>query len=334
MQYRYLGKTGLRVSELCLGTMPFGAQTNEADSAGIMDVFVAAGGTFIDTADAYTRGESERVVGNWLAGQSRDQLVIATKVFFPMGEGLNDRGVSRKHILDGVEGSLRRLKTDYIDLYQVHCWDGKTPFEETFRTLDGLVTSGKVRYVGLSNFTGWQLQKAIDLTRQMGWEVPISLQPMYSLLCRSTEWELLQVAQNEGLGVLCWSPLHAGWLAGGYKRGMPAPPDGSRIAKASEQGRLESWANTANEHTWGVLDALFAVADETGKTPSQVALNWVLRQPVITAPILGARTMGHLEDNLGATDWALSEEQVARLTEASNPAVPYPYEFVYRVQRP
>lgn len=332
MEYRYLGKTGLRVSELCLGTMPFGAQTDDADSAKIMDAFVAAGGTFIDTADAYTRGESERVIGRWLAGQQRDQLILATKGFFPIADGLNDRGLSRKHLIEAVDGSLRRLQTDYIDLYQVHCWDSRTPFEETFSTLDRLVSSGKIRYVGLSNFTGWQLQKAIDLTRQLGWESPVSLQPMYSLLCRTTEWELLEVCRNEGLGVICWSPLHAGWLSGNYRRGMDAPPAGSRIERSPT--RMESWDNTATEATWRVLDAVEQVSNETGKTFTQVALNWVLRQPGVTGPILGARTLEHLQDNLGATDWALSDAQVAALNAASALTPPYPYEFVYKVQRP
>ena len=334
MQHRYLGKTGLRVSELCLGTMPFGAQTSPDDSARIMDEFVAQGGTFIDTADAYTRGESERVVGSWLAGQPRDQFVVATKVFFPMGDGQNDRGASRAHIMAAVEASLRRLGTDYIDLYQVHCFDSRTPLEETLSTLDRLVTSGKIRYAGVSNFTGWQLQKAVDLCRQMGWAGPVSLQPMYNLLCRSTEWELLEVCRNEGLGVLCWSPLHAGWLSGTYRRGMDGPPAGSRIERASEQSRLESWGNTATEPTWRLLDALFDVAEQTEKSAGQVALNWLLRQPGVTAPILGARTIEHLRDNLGATDWALSDAQVTTLTDASARPQPYPYEFVNRVQRP
>ena len=239
----------------------------------------------------------------------RDDLVIATKVRFPMGDGPNEVGISRKHILAGVENSLRRLKTDYIDLYQVHCWDKGTPLEETLSTLDSLVKSGKVRYIGASNFNGWQLQKALDLSRKMGWEPFSCLQPQYNLLCRSTEWELIPVCQNEGLGVIPWSPLKGGWLSGKYQRGMTTPPKGSRVEIAEEKGWSESWSAYNNEHTWTVLDALFAVAEEVSKTPAQVALNWLLQRPGVTAPIIGARTMAQLEDNLKASGWSLNENK-------------------------
>ena len=333
MNYRFLGRTGLKVSELCLGAMTFGRETSEEISHQMLDRFVEAGGNFIDTADVYSRGVSEDIIGRWLKGKRREDFVIATKVRFPMGEGPNDVGLSRKHILSAVEASLRRLGSDYIDLYLVHAWDGATPLEETLSTLDGLVRSGKVRYIGASNYSGWQLQKALDLSRQMGWEPFACLQALYNLLDRSTEWELLPVCQNEGLGVMCWSPLRGGWLSGKYHRGMTQPPEGTRVKAAEEQGWSEAWSIYNNEHTWGVLDALFAVAKEADKTPAQVALNWLLQRPGVTAPIIGARTMEQLEDNLGAIGWTLSEEKMAQLNQASEVPMPYPYSFIARAQK-
>jgi aryl-alcohol dehydrogenase-like predicted oxidoreductase len=333
MQQRFLGRTGLKVSELCLGTMTFAREADEQTSHQLLNRFVEAGGTFIDTADVYSTGASEETIGRWLSQQTRDDLIVATKVRFPMGDGPNQAGLSRKHILAGVEASLKRLQTDYLDLYQVHCWDARTPLEETLSTLDTLVTKGLVRYTGVSNFTGWQLQKAIDLSRQHGFEVFSCLQPQYNLLCRSTEWDLLPVCQNEGLGVIPWSPLRGGWLSGKFRRGMEQPLAGSRIEKAEQEGWGESWSNYNNEHTWGVLDALFGVAEESGKTPSQVALNWVLNQPGVTSPILGVRTMEQLEDNLGAVGWTLSAEQLARLNTASAQPAPYPHDFIADAQQ-
>jgi len=333
MEYRYLGRTGLKVSELCLGTMTFGREIDEETSHRLLDRFVEAGGNFVDTADVYSRGISEEIVGRWLKGKRRDELVIATKVRFPMGEGPNEVGLSRKHIVAGVEASLRRLGTDYIDLYQVHCWDGSTPLKETLGTLDGLVRSGKVRYIGASNFSGWQLQRAIDLSRHMGWEVFSSLQPLYNLLDRPTEWELLPVCRTEGLGVMCWSPLRGGWLSGKYRRSMEGPPEGTRVMQAEREGWSESWSAYDNEHTWHVLDVLFAVAEGAGKTPAQVALNWLLQCPGVTAPIIGVRTMRHLEDNLGAIGWTLDDEQVAKLDQASQVPKPYPYDFIAEAQQ-
>lgn len=327
MNYRQLGRTGLRVSELCLGAMTFGRETTEKDSFKMLDRFVEAGGNFIDTANVYSAGVSEEILGRWLKSKNRDDFVVATKVRFRMGPGPNDIGLSRKHILSAVDNSLRRLGTDYIDLYQIHHWDPDTPWEETLGTLVTLVKAGKVRYLGASNVTGYQLQKAIDLSRARGWEAFSCLQPLYNLLDRSTEWELLPVCRTEGLGVIPWSPLRGGWLSGKYRRGMSAPPAGTRIETAEKNKWGERWSEYANEHTWKVIDTLLAVAKETGKTPAQVALNWVMNQPGITAPILGVRTMAHLEDNLGATGWTLSEEQTSRLNEASDVPLPYPYNF-------
>ena len=334
MNYRYLGRTGLKVSELCLGAMTFGREheATEAESHAMLDRFVAAGGNFVDTANVYSQGVSEEILGRWLEQQEREDLVIATKVRFPMGDSPNDAGLSRKHILASVAQSLRRLKTDYLDLYQVHCWDAQTPLEETLSTLDELVRRGWVRYLGVSNFSGWQLQKALELTKQHGWEPFVSLQPQYNLLCRSTEWELIPVALNEGLGVIPWSPLRGGCLSGKFRRGMDAPGDGTRIKRAEEQGWSESWSAYNNEHTWRIIDALLEVAREVDKKPAQVAINWLLQRPGVTAPIIGARTGEQLESNLGAVGWNLNAEHVDKLNQASAVQPPYPYDFIEGAQ--
>ena len=332
MDHRFMGKTGLKVSELCLGTMTFGREATEAVSGQILNRFVEAGGNFIDTADVYAGSHSEQIIGRWLKGKHRDDFVIATKVRFGTGDGVNDVGISRKHILSGVEASLKRLNTDYLDLYQVHCWDRATPLAETLSTLHNLVRDGKVRYIGVSNHSGWQLQRALDLSREMGWEPYTCLQPLYNLLDRSTEWELIPVCLNEGLGVIPWSPLRGGWLSGKYRRGMAAPPEGTRIKKAEEEGWSESWTRYNTEATWQVIDSLFEVAKETGKTPAQVALNWVLNRPGVTAPIIGARTLEQLDENLGAAGWTLTPDQQACLTDVSAVALPYPYDFIARGQ--
>jgi aryl-alcohol dehydrogenase-like predicted oxidoreductase len=299
----------------------------------MMDRFVAVGGNFIDTANVYSTGISEEIVGRWLKKQPRNDLVIATKVRFPMGSGPNDVGLSRKHILYSVEASLRRLQTDYIDLYQVHCWDEKTPLEETLSTLNELIRKGVVRYLGVSNFTGWQLQRAIDLSRENGWEGFVCLQPQYNLLCRSTEWELIPVSLREGLGVIPWSPLRGGWLSGKFKRGMSAPPEGSRIELAEEKDWGEKWSVYNNEQTWRTLDGLHEVSALVDRSPAQVAINWLLQKPGVTAPIVGARRIQQLESNIGATGWALSPDLVSKLDAASEISVPYPYDFVSKVSR-
>jgi aryl-alcohol dehydrogenase-like predicted oxidoreductase len=290
----------------------------------MMDMFADAGGNFIDSANVYSRGNSERIVGRWLKNRNRDDFVIATKVRFPMGDGPNDVGLSRKHILTSVDASLRRLDTDTIDLYQVHAWDPGTPLEETLSTLDTLVTSGKVRYIGASNFFAWQLQKAVDLSHQRGWEPFVCLQPLYNLLDRGIEWELVSVCRNEGLGIIPWSPLRGGWLSGKYKRGMAAPPEGTRVEEAEKNNWGERWSVYDTDRTWTVLDALFEVAEAEGKTPAQIALNWVKDQPGVTAPIIGARKIAHLEDNLGAMGWTLSAENAAKLDAVSAMPAPYP----------
>lgn len=305
------------VSELCLGAMTFGRETPEAESYTMMDVFYEAGGNFIDTADVYSLGISEEIVGRWMKTRQRDDLVIATKVRFAMGSGPNDSGLSRKHILSGVENSLRRLQTDHIDLYQVHAWDNGAPLEETLSTLDQLVRSGKVRYIGASNYTAWQLQKAVDTSKFSGWEPFSCLQPLYNLLDREVEFEIVPVCLNEGVGIIPWSPLRGGWLSGKYRRGMQAPPANTRVEEAGQKGWGEAWEVYDNERTWSVIDALFAIAKESGKQPAQVALRWLLQKPGVTAPIIGVRTLDNLKTNLGAVDWQLSPEQMQRLDQVS-----------------
>lgn len=328
MDYTALGRTGLQVSRLCLGTMTFGRESSEAASRQMLDCFVTRGGNFVDTADAYSNGRSEEIVGQWLKGKNRHDLVIATKVRF--GDGLNNRGLSRKHILNAIEGSLRRLNTDYIDIYQVHMWDVSTSLDETLSTLDNLVRTGKVRYLGVSNFSGWQLQKTIDTCRAMQWESIHCLQPLYNLLDRETEWELIPVCLSEGLGIIPWSPLRGGWLSGKFQQGMTAPLEGTRIRMNEQSGRAwtEEWTNYNNTRTWHVIDTLLAIAQEVVKSPAQVALNWLLQRPGVTAPILGARTVEQLEDNLGTAGWSLNVEQMERLNKASDKRLPYPYELL------
>ncbi|MFC9745476.1 aldo/keto reductase [Streptomyces niveus] len=325
MKQRTLGRTGLRVSELCLGTMTF-TKDDEAGAHRILDTFAEAGGTFLDTADAYGRGVSEEVLGGWLKGRDRDALVIATKVALPMGEGANEEGLSRKHIIAAVEASLRRLGTDYIDLYQTHVWDFRTPIEETLGTLDTLVRAGKVRYLGASNVSPGQLQRALDVADRRGWAPYVCLQPIYNLLAREVEWELLPQSEAAGVGVIPYSPLQGGWLTGKYRRGMTSVPPGSR----ESHGDGESWRGRDNEETWRVVETVQEIATESERTPSQVALRWLLDRPGVTAPITGARTLEQLKDNLGAVGWELTAAQTTRLDEASARPLPYPYNVLSR----
>ncbi|TDX08333.1 aldo/keto reductase [Kribbella sp. VKM Ac-2566] len=319
MDYRFVGRTGLEVSELCLGTWRFGEEADEPACHRMLDEFVDAGGTFIDTADVYGYSTSEEILGNWLKNRSRGDLVVATKVYGEAAPGRLVQGAGRKHILRAVDASLRRLHTDYIDLYQIHVFDDVTPFEETLSTLDGLVRSGKVRFVGASNYTGWQFQKSIDLARQHAWEPFVCLQPLYNLLDRDAEWELVPVCQQEGAGLIAYQPLAGGWLSGKYKRGMDGPLAGTRVEANG------SWHSRATPETWSVIDEVLAIADEVDRTPAQVALRWLLQRPGVTAPIFGARTVDQLRDNLGATGWSLAPDQLDRLTEVSDRPLPYPY---------
>jgi aryl-alcohol dehydrogenase-like predicted oxidoreductase len=323
MEYRRLGSTGTRVSELCLGTMTFGNEADEATSRALIDRFVDAGGNFVDTADVYNDGASEEITGRALASR-RDEMVLATKVRFPTGPGPNDRGASRRHIRMGVEASLRRLGTEWIDLYQIHCWDASTPIEETVSTLDDLVHEGKIRYAGASNYTAWQLAKSLGLAALRGWEPFASLQPEYSLITRDIERELLPLCREEGLAVLPWSPLAGGVLTGKYREGEDFP-------KGTRGGDTEepiTFTYRLHERAWGTVDAVRKVAEEADKTLSQVALNWVLHRPGVTAPIIGARDMTQLEENLGAVGWQLEEEHWRALSWASAFPRGYPYDFI------
>jgi aryl-alcohol dehydrogenase-like predicted oxidoreductase len=334
MDYRYLGRTGMKVSELCLGAMTFGREADEPTSVKMLDAFAAAGGNFVDTADVYGPGTADEVLGRWLVRQPREQWVIATKVRFPFGDGPNDVGLSRKHIIASIDASLRRLQTDYVDLFQIHCWDRGTPLEETLTTLDGLVRQGKVRYLGSSNLTGWQLQKAVDLSRAMGIEGFVAHQPQYNLLARSLEWEVLPVCAAEGLGVIPWAPLRGGWLSGRYSRDMAGAPAGSRIDTASKQGWSETWDAYNNDHTWAIIDELRVIAAAHGKHPAQVAIRWVSQRAEVTAPILGASTFEQLEINLGAVGWSLTDDDMTRLNDVSFISAPYPYDsFIANAQQ-
>ena len=292
----------------------------------MLDRFAEAGGTFLDTSDAYSGGYSEEILGRWLKNQDRDDVVVSTKVRW--GPGGNREGLGRKHVLAAVDGSLRRLGTDHIDLYHVHGWDPASSIEDVVRTLDLLVTSGRVRYLAVSNWAAWQIQKALGVADKRGWEPFAAVQPRYNLLDREFEWELGPLATDAGLGVLPWSPLRGGWLSGRYRRGQ-APAEGSRVALAEANNWGESVANYDNDRTWRVLGELTAVAGEVGRTPAQVALNWLLQRPAVTAPIIGARSLEQLEDNLGAADWDLDEDLVRRLdvVTATDP-LPYPYDIL------
>ena len=331
MDYGFMGRTGLKVSEICLGCQTFGWGADEPTAHALADRFVEAGGNFFDTSNIYNEGKSETMLGSWLESRgNRAQLVIASKVFFPAGKGPNDTGLSRKHILDQIDGSLRRLQTDYVDLYQMHCWDASTPLEETLRTLDDVVRAGKVRYIGASNYAPAQLMRAIMLSEMHHWVRFDCLQPEYSLLVRSAEWELLPLCRAEGIGVIAWSPLAGGWLSGKYRRGQPPPPD-SRVGRADRWDDLPE--QRESERTWQIIDALNQVSSECGKSPSQVALNWLLQQPGVTAPIIGARTLAQLEENLGSVGWSLHAEHAAKLNAASEIPLPSPYNFIARYTR-
>ena len=328
MRIRKLGRTGLKVSNLCLGTMTFGNTQwgcDEGTSRKIVDRFLDAGGNFIDTADVYSTGVSEEITGRAIR-EKRSQVVLATKVAGPMGSAPNDLGLSRKHVLDAVDASLRRLGTDYIDLYQVHAYDPTTPLDETLRALDDCVRAGKARYVGCSNYSAWHLMKATAVARELGTARYDCLQPQYSLLCRFIEREHLPLCIEEGIGVIPWSPLAGGMLTGKVRRGSKAP-EGSRAAiDPVNRERFQS------ERNLEIVEAVVEVADSLEKTASQVALAWATTQPGVTSPIFGARTLEQLEDNLGAADLVLPDEAEKRLDEASALDLVYPYDFHARVR--
>jgi aryl-alcohol dehydrogenase-like predicted oxidoreductase len=325
MEYRNLGSTGTIVSAQCLGTMTFGRESDEETSHAQLDLFVERGGNFVDTADVYSGGRSEEVIGSWLRARSgmRDRVVIATKGRFPMGDGPNDAGLSRTHLSRAVDASLRRLGVDAIDLYQAHAWDPLTPIDETLAFFDDAVRAGKIRYAGVSNFVGWQLQKAAILA---GGAAPIAtLQPQYNLIVRDIEFEIVDVCLNEGIGILPWSPLAGGWLTGKYDRDE-RPTGATRLGENPDRGMEAYGPRNAEERTWTILDAVGKVAEGRGVSMAQVALAWVADRPAVTSVILGARTLTQLEDNLAAAELQLSDEETELLDAASAPLVSdYPY---------
>ncbi len=333
MRKRLLGRTGVLVSEFALGTMTFGQEADEHAANAVLDHYVESGGNLVDTADVYPpvgpRGTSEEIIGRWLSRHPamRDSIFLATKCRGRMDDSGNSEGLSRRWIIRACEGSLRRLGTDHIDLYQAHQWDPATPIEETMVAFDVLVRSGKVRYVGVSNFTGWQLERSVMTARHLGLSAPISLQPQYNMLAREIEWELVPVCLEEGLGILPWGPLGQGWLSGKYTR-ETAPTGATRLGEDPKRG-LEAYDRRNIERTWRIVEAVQSVAAELGVPPARVALRWLADRPGVAAPLLGARTVEQLRDNLMAAELTLSEQQRSRLDDVSAPATPdYPYRLL------
>jgi aryl-alcohol dehydrogenase-like predicted oxidoreductase len=326
MEYRPLGRCGLQISALTLGTMTFGGRGNfkqigDTDLAGArrqIDMCLDAGVNLIDTADMYSMGQSEEIVGEAIQSK-RDDVLLATKVRFRMGDGPNDAGLSRHHVITGCEASLRRLRTDHIDLYQVHEWDGLTPLEETLGALEYLVDSGKVRYVGVSNYAGWQLMKALGTADRQHLPRFVSQQIYYSLQERSAEYELIPLAVDQGLGTLVWSPLAGGLLSGKYRRGQDAP-EGSR-----HFGEWDEPPVYDEERLYDTIDVLVEIAEGHGVSAAQVALAWLLKRPTVSSIVIGARTDEQLADNLKAAELTLSDDERDRLEQASRQPLPYPH---------
>ena len=329
MEYRQLGASGLKVPVLSFGTATFGGgneffkawgSTQVEEARRMIDLCMDGGVNFFDTADVYSEGLSEEILGKALEGK-RDQVLISTKGTFPFGKGPNNQGSSRFHLTKQVEGSLKRLKTEYIDIYHMHGFDGNTPVEETLRTLDDLVQSGKVRYIAASNFSGWHLMKSLAVSEKYGWNRYVAHQVYYSLANREYEWELMPLGLDQNVGAMIWSPLAAGWLGGKYRRNQPKPQD-SRIAKG---GSPVPEAVVKEEVLYNTIDAMDEIAAETGKTVAQIAINWLLQRPTVSSIIIGARNEEQLKQNLGSVGWNLSREQVKKLDAASEVPAIYPY---------
>ncbi|MVM31324.1 aldo/keto reductase [Spirosoma sp. HMF4905] len=329
MEYRQLGASGLHVPVLSFGTATFGGgndffkawgstQTDEATR--LVNHCLEAGVNLFDTADVYSDGLSETILGKALTGL-RDKVLISTKATFTFGEGPNNQGSSRFHLLKQCESSLKRLKTDYIDIYHMHGFDGVTPIEETLRTLDDLVQSGKVRYIACSNFSGWHLMKSLAISEKYGWNRYVAHQVYYSLVNREYEWELMPLGIDQRVGGIIWSPLAAGRLGGKYRRNQPVPPDG-RVAQGGSP--VPAFA-ISDELFYGIIDVLDELAAETGKTVAQVALNWLLQRPTVSTIVIGARNEEQLKQNLAAVGWNLTTEQVKKLDAASDVPTIYPY---------
>jgi aryl-alcohol dehydrogenase-like predicted oxidoreductase len=327
MEYRQLGKSGLKVPVLSYGTGTFGGGTeffkawgasDVAEATRLVDLCLDAGVNLFDTADVYSNGLSETILGKAIAGR-RDKVLVSTKATFRMADGPNDLGSSRHHLVQACEASLRRLGTDYIDIYHLHGFDALTPIEEVLSTLDNFVTSGKVRYIACSNFSGWHLMKSLDVADRYGWARYVGHQVYYSLIGREYEWELMPLGLDQGVGALVWSPLGWGRLTGKIRRGQPLPKE-SRLHKTAEQG-----PQVSDEYLYRVVDALDAVAKECGKSVPQVALNWLLQRPTVSTVIMGARNEEQLRQNLDSAGWNLSAAQVAKLDAASDLIPVYPY---------
>ncbi|MBN8738520.1 MAG: aldo/keto reductase [Lysobacterales bacterium 69-70] len=341
MEYRYLGRSGFRVPVLSFGTGTFGGQgalfsawgsTDVAEARRLVDICLDAGLTMFDSADVYSKGAAESILGEALKGRPRDQYLISTKATFRFGDGENEVGSSRHHLIRAVDAALKRLGTDYIDLFQLHGFDARPPVEETLSTLDELVRAGKLRYLGVSNFSGWHLMKSLAVADRYGWSRYIAHQAYYSLVGRDYEWELMPLAADQGVGAVVWSPLGWGRLTGKLRRGV-ALPETSRLHATADYG-----PPVADEHLYKVVDALDEIAAETGKSVAQIALNWLLQRPTVSTVVIGARNEEQLKQNLGAVGWNLTPEQVARLDAASATTKPYPYwhqaAFAYRNPTP
>ncbi|MCR6685807.1 aldo/keto reductase [Pseudoxanthomonas sp.] len=330
MEYRYLGRSGFRVPVLSFGTGTFGGQgalfsawgsTDVAQARRLVDICLDAGLNMFDSADVYSKGAAEEILGEAIKGRPRDSLILSTKATFRFGEGENQVGSSRHHLINAVDAALRRLGTDYIDLFQLHGFDARPPVEEVLSTLDTLVKAGKIRYLGVSNFSGWHLMKSLAAADRHGWSRYVAHQAYYSLIGRDYEWELMPLAEDQGVGAVVWSPLGWGRLTGKLRRGQPLP-ESSRL---KSQTALDSGPQVEEEYLYRVVDALDEVAAETSRTVPQVALNWLLQRPTVSSVIVGARNEEQLKQNLGAVGWNLSAEQVARLDAASAVPKPYPY---------
>ena len=327
MDHRRLGASGLKVPMLTFGAGTFGGKgdffqawgaTDATGARRIVDICLDAGVSMFDSADVYSAGESERVLGEGIKGR-RDKVLISTKATFRAGEGPNDVGSSRFHLINACEGSLKRLGTDYIDLYQLHGFDAQTPVDEVLSTLDDLARAGKIRYIGVSNFSGWHLMKSLAVSDRYGYSRYVANQTYYSLIGRHYEWELMPLGLDQGVGAVVWSPLGWGRLTGKIRRGAKLP-EVSRLHTTAAQG-----PQVSDEHLYKVVDALDAVAAETGKSVPQIALNWLLQRPTVSTVIIGARDEKQLKENLGAIGWSLSAEQVAKLDKASEEPLAYPY---------
>jgi aryl-alcohol dehydrogenase-like predicted oxidoreductase len=327
MESRELGTSHLELSVLGLGTMTFGAESDERSSHRILDHYYEAGGRFIDTADVYSRGVSEQIVGRWLDANRPIDVVVATKARFAMGDGPDDSGAGTLHLNRAVDASLQRLGVEVIDLYQMHAWDPEVPIEETLGALDEMVTNGKVRHIGVSNYTGWQLERAVQVASRNGWAPVVSMQPQYNLLAREIELDLMPACLDNEIGMLPWSPLGGGWLTGKY-RAEERPSGETRLGEDPGRG-VEAYDLRNTTRTWDVIAEVEAIARRRHVAMSQVAINWLRNRPGVISVLLGCRTVEQLTENLGSTSWNLDESEMRKLTESSAPGIPtYPYGFL------